>query len=117
MRVGKPLVSSSCLILGNNVLILINQCKRVEVSTNDGKSHTSNINDLLPNKSASFWGSKIINTVNNNPIKNFRLPVLFTSIANQSLHFGFIIYNTFIGNFLFFIPIMLPVRIRPCMLP
>lgn len=96
--------------LENNLLILLNQCKRVEVSNNDGKSHTSNINDLLPNNSASFWGSKIINTVNNNPVNNFRLPVLFTSIANQSIHFGFIIYNKLISNSLFFIPIILPAR-------
>lgn len=57
---------SIILQLNQGIFGLAQNCQLLEVLNNDGKTFTSNFNDLLPNGSASYLGATLIN----NTVKN-----------------------------------------------
>jgi hypothetical protein len=74
--------------IASNLIAIINDSKHLEVSTNDGKQHTSNINEILPGGSASYWGSKLTTTPD-----AFILSVVVTSIESKLSVPGIIVYT------------------------
>jgi hypothetical protein len=83
----------------DGIFFITDDCRYIQVSNNDAITFTTNMNDLLPNGSASFWGEKLLykNAYTQHPNgsytinPNFILPVIIISITVQSISYGYLL--------------------------
>lgn len=66
-------------------------CNIIYVSNNDGKSYTTKFSDLLPNGSASFFGSSLLNNLETYDLKQWQLYVfILPQDQTQVVSYGYI---------------------------
>jgi hypothetical protein len=85
------------LPLNDNLFYTQKECQLLKFANNDGLTFSSDMNELLPNGSASFWGEKIlysdayIKLVNSYVLKpNYQLPIIILPF-NLYIGFGYIV--------------------------